>query len=96
MGLKKQEIVTFKADTSLLQAMKGIPNRSEFIRSAVLAALDSICPLCRGRGILTPNQRNHWESFSAHHALQECDECHELYIVCSLKTRRGTRACPPS
>ena len=54
MGRRKQktEIVTFKADESLLVAMEGIPNRSEFIRDAVSAALESVCPLCSGTGIL--------------------------------------------
>lgn len=91
MGTRRPEIVTFKADASLLEAMKAVPNRSEFIRSAVLAALDGICPLCNGRGTLTPNQKNHWESFSAHHALQECGECHEVHLVCRGRPRRRTR-----
>ena len=56
-GRRKQEIVTFKVDEPLWEAMKGIPNRSEFIRAAILSALDSVCPLCKGSGILTPDQR---------------------------------------
>jgi len=60
MAKHKDEIVTFKADRSLLEAMRGIPNRSAFIRQAILAALDSACPLCRGTGVLTPDQRRHW------------------------------------
>ena len=40
---RKQEIVTFKVDEPLLKAMNGIPNRSEFIRAAILSALDSVC-----------------------------------------------------
>lgn len=46
----KQQIVTFKAEASLLDALAGISNRSEFIRAALLAALDSTCPLCKGTG----------------------------------------------
>lgn len=79
----RPQIVTFKADPSLMEAMKGITNRSEFIRNAVLASLDSVCPLCRGTGILTPNQRKHWDSFAANHVLQECDDCHETHLVCA-------------
>ncbi len=78
----KSEIVTFKVDETLLEAMRGIPNRSDFIRQAVEAALDSSCPLCKGTGVLTPKQREHWESFAASHAIQECDECHEFHLVC--------------
>jgi metal-responsive CopG/Arc/MetJ family transcriptional regulator len=79
----KPGIITFKAHPSILEAMKGIRNRSEFIRNAVLAALDSACPLCKGTGILTPKQREHWRAFTADHFVQECEECHELHLVCS-------------
>ena len=79
---RKHEIVTFKADGPLLEAMNGIHNRSEFIRAAILSALDSGCPLCKGTGILTPDQRKHWVEFAEHHALAECEDCHALYLVC--------------
>jgi len=82
MKKNKTEIVTFKADESLLEAMKGIPNRSEFIRSAVMHALDSVCPLCRGTGILTEHQEAHWKDFAGDHKIEECDDCHEMHIVC--------------
>lgn len=80
---KKREIVTFKADAPLLEAMAGIPNRSEFIRSAILSALDSVCPLCKGSGILTPDQRTHWVEFARNHTLSECDDCHAVHLVCA-------------
>jgi len=83
MQKNKHEIVTFKVDESLLDAMKGIPNRSEFIRTAVMSALDSTCPLCKGTGILTPHQKRHWTAFATDHPVVECGECHELHLVCS-------------
>ena len=85
MRKAKSEIITFKADESLSAALRGIPNRSEFIRAAVLSALDSVCPLCQGTGILSPDQRRHWKTFTADHAIQECDDCHELHLVCTHK-----------
>ncbi len=75
-------IVTFKADSTLIDAMRGVPNRSEFIREAILAALDSSCPLCGGTGTLTPSQRRHWQDFTAEHGLEECRDCHALHLVC--------------
>ena len=80
---KKQEIITFKVDDDLRLAIKDIPNRSEFIRSAIIAALGSVCPLCNGSGMLTKNQKTHWDEFSADHSLETCDECKEKIIVCS-------------
>ena len=79
---KSQEVVTFKVNASLLELMRGMPNRSEFIRMALLAALDNLCPLCRGTGILTPKKKEHWTEFSRDHNLKECRDCHELTIVC--------------
>jgi hypothetical protein len=79
---KKQEVITFKADASLAKLLKKIPNRSEFIRSALLNALESSCPLCKGLGIFTPNQRRHWQAFTQRHSLKECQDCHSLHLVC--------------
>jgi hypothetical protein len=86
----KHEVLSFKADPSLLDAMKGVPNRSEFIRNAILAALDGACPLCKGTGILTPNQQKHWSAFAVDHSLKECSECNEVHIVCANRPRRNS------
>ena len=82
---RKHEIITFKVDESLSDALRGIPNRSEFIRSAILAALDSLCPLCRGTGILTPEQRQHWDGFSEDHAIKQCADCNAYHLVCAAR-----------
>jgi len=87
MNKNKADIVTFKVDRSLLAAMKGIPNRSRFIRSAILAALDSACPLCKGTGILTPKQKEHWDAFAVDHTVQECGKCHEIHLVCANRPK---------
>ncbi len=79
----RAEVVTFKADPSLVEALKGVSNRSEFIRNAVLAALEHVCPLCKGAGILTPNQQRHWRAFAEQHPLAECDDCAALHPVCT-------------
>lgn len=90
----RQEIVTFKADRSLLEALAGVSNRSEFIRSAVFAALENICPMCKGRGLLTPNQKTHWQAFAADHGLAECDDCHEWHLVCKSEPRAARTVHP--
>lgn len=82
MKANKQEVITFKADATMAAALKQVPNRSEFIRTAILHALDNVCPLCQGNGVLTPEQRKHWEEFAAHHRVVECRDCHELHLVC--------------
>ena len=79
---KKGEVITFKVDEELAHAMQGVENRSEFIRSAILLALENQCPLCRGSGILTTDQRKHWDRFAARHSVEECDMCHAVHLVC--------------
>jgi hypothetical protein len=87
-GRKKQEIITFKVDETLVTAMEGIENRSEFIRSAILSALQNICPLCKGTGMLTPDQYRHWNKFAQNHSVEECSRCNAYYIVCEVENSR--------
>jgi len=82
MAKAKSEIITCKVDASVMEAMKGIPNRSEFIRGAILTALDMGCPVCGGTGILTPGQKQHWNAFAEEHQIVECENCHELHLTC--------------
>lgn len=89
MARAKSGIITFKTDATLLEAMKGVPNRSKFIRDAILAALDSACPVCCGTGVLSLRQREHWAAFAASHSIEECGDCHELHLVCENAPRRG-------
>jgi len=90
--MKKQEVITFKVDESLMGLMRDIPNRSEFIRHAILQAMDSVCPLCQGTGILTPGQKRHWDSFLTTHSIERCDECDELFISCVTDSEHATEA----
>ncbi len=82
-GRKKAEIISFKVDPVLSASLQKIHNRSEFIRSAVLAALKTACPLCQGSGILTLDQHKHWQKFTRRHRVKECPDCHAVHLVCS-------------
>jgi hypothetical protein len=79
---RKAEIITFKVDEQLAEAMSGVRNRSAFIRDAILAALGNTCPVCRGTGILSVSQQGHWQDFAAHHHVETCEQCHEPHLVC--------------
>lgn len=81
-GTRKEEIITFKVDEALAEALSGVPNRSAFIRQAVLEALGNSCPVCQGTGVLTVRQMEHWQEFSVHHHVEDCDTCHEPHLVC--------------
>lgn len=83
-GSNQNETITFKVDEAVKNAMKGIANRSDFIRSAILTALNNTCPLCHGSGILTPHQQKHWEDFTKHHPLIDCDQCKAGHFSCEF------------
>jgi hypothetical protein len=84
---RKTETITFKADESLLTALRTVENRSDFIRAAIMSALENSCPLCGGSGVLSPNQMRHWREFTDDHSLEECRDCSEVKLVCSHKPR---------
>lgn len=92
--MHKEEIITFKADAALAEALSLVPNRSDFIRAAVLRALDNVCPLCQGTGILSPQQKKHWEEFSRHHELVRCADCQEVVLTCDLDAEHAGKEVP--
>jgi len=80
---KKEKVITFKVDKKLSLALQNIPNRSEFIRTAITNTLEHICPLCRGRGMLSQEQEKHWKTFSRTHKIEKCNTCDSFYLVCN-------------
>lgn len=81
-GKPKDEVITFKVDEKLSEAMSGISNRSSFIRQAILSALGNVCPLCNGTGTMSVSQKEHWEDFTRNHHLKTCKDCNDAYLVC--------------
>ena len=91
MGRAKADTITFKVEAPLMELLRRVPNRSAFIRGAILNALENACPLCQGSGHLSPDQKRHWDAFAADHGLQECGDCHELHLVCRGKGGKSPR-----
>lgn len=92
MPMMKEDIITFKVDPSLSEILRGISNRSAFIRTAILSALENACPLCKGTGVLTVNQKKHWEKFARDHSFRECQDCHEYHLTCSREMKGKQKA----
>jgi len=82
MEKTKERIFTFKTDKEMADRLQQIPNRSEFIRKALIAAFKQCCPLCQGTGTLSPEQQKHWQHFLTIHSLEKCDECNAIHFVC--------------
>ena len=80
----KEQVITFKVDARLAELIGRLPNRSQFIRTAILEALGNVCPLCQGSGTLTPDQLQHWNVFRAHHGVTQCGNCEATHLQCDL------------
>ena len=78
---RNHSVITFKADASLAKLLQGVSNRSEFIRSAVLAALDNACPFCKGTGVLNPHKKQHLEAVASSFQEQDCKECDDVIMT---------------
>lgn len=89
MATRKEEIITFKVDRDLAERMKGISNRSEFIRGAILAAMDNVCPLCVGTGVLSVRQAEYWEKFMQRHHMEIVAETGETRLVCDASKKHA-------
>ena len=85
MVRNKDEVISFKVGSALARVIRRLPNRSEFIRAAVLSALDHACPLCQGTGLMSPEQKKHWDAFSRDHTVKHCQECDALYLTCGSR-----------
>ncbi|MBN2800387.1 MAG: CopG family transcriptional regulator [Deltaproteobacteria bacterium] len=83
MSSAKSALVSFKVDPALAEALARMPNRSAFIRTAILAALDNTCPLCGGSGVLSVAQQTHWDQLQQGHHIETCETCHEPHLVCN-------------
>jgi hypothetical protein len=88
MKISKERVFTFKTDEKLAELLDHMPNRSEFIRKALLTAMDRHCPLCHGSGILTQEQQNHLEQFLATHPLEKCACCNAFHFTCRQQSPR--------
>ena len=84
MASKKTDLITLKVEPELAAIINRMPNKSDFIRKAILSTLHNICPLCQGTGVLTPQQRTHWDDFSAHHHVHRCDDCDAVHLECDV------------
>ena len=90
MGIPKTDLISFKVEHSLAELIDRLPNKSEFIRKALLGALESTCPLCQGSGVLNPEQAEHWKRFTEHHRVERCGECKAVYLRCELGREAAT------
>ena len=71
----KSKIVAFKVEEELADFLDNLPNKSDFIRKAVLAQFGMTCPLCAGSGVVPRGIHDHYKPVSAAENKRPCEKC---------------------
>ena len=72
---QKSQIVAFKVEEELAEFLDKLPNKSEFIRKAILAQFGMNCPLCVGSGVVPRGIHDHYKPVIAEHNAKSCEKC---------------------
>jgi hypothetical protein len=77
MARKKpsKSLVAFKVEPELAEVLNRLPNKSAFIRSAIVAHLSLGCPLCHGKGIVPRGIHDLFAALIQAHRVQPCVGC---------------------
>ena len=71
----KSQIVAFKVEEELATFLDALPNKSEFIRKAILAQFAMNCPLCSGSGVVEKGIHDHFQPLIGEHTTRPCEKC---------------------
>ena len=71
----KSKIVAFKVEEELAEFLNDLPNKSDFIRKAVLSQFGMNCPLCIGSGVVPRGLHDHYKPIIAAQNKRPCDKC---------------------
>ncbi len=79
MAQQKQTVVSFRVDHHLAEILNNLPDKSAFIREAILRRFHTECPFCQGRGVL-PGLIAEWlEAQLPQMKTVECQCCNYRY-----------------
>jgi hypothetical protein len=79
--LAKSEVVAFKVEKGLADLLNKLPNKSAFIRKAIMAQLSMACPLCNGAGSVSKGIHDHYGPLLARMSSRHCDGCGNVLPV---------------
>ena len=71
----KSKIVAFKVEEELAEFLNDLPNKSDFIRKAILAQCGMTCPLCTGTGVTPRGVHDHYKPVIAERNTRPCEKC---------------------
>src|SRR5439155_11975940 len=71
----RSKIVAFKVEEELAEFLNDLPNKSDFIRKAILAQFGMTCPLCAGSGVVPRGVHDHYKPVIAEYSHRACEKC---------------------
>jgi hypothetical protein len=71
----KTEVVAFKVEEELAALLNKLPNKSAFIRKAIVAQLGMACPLCNGKGVVPRGVHDHFAPLLRTLSHRHCEGC---------------------
>ena len=71
----KSKIVAFKVEEELAEFLNDLPNKSDFIRKAILSQFGMTCPLCTGTGVVPRGLHDHYKPVISEHNKHPCEKC---------------------
>ena len=72
---QKKNIVAFKVEDELAEFLNNLPNKSDFIRKAILAQFGMTCPLCIGSGVVPRGLHEHFKPIIETNSNKPCENC---------------------
>jgi hypothetical protein len=87
---KRVVAVSFKVNADLAALLNSLPNKSSFIRAAIVTQLGKACPLCDGQGRVSPSAYRLLEGRLQGQQQRPCDQCGAgLNLPTALETLSG-------
>src|SRR6266849_5398489 len=71
----KTAVVAFKVEEDLAEFLNKLPNKSAFIRKAIVAQLGMTCPLCNGKGVVPRGIHDHYAAVMQTMNQLPCAKC---------------------
>ncbi len=71
----KTAVVAFKVEAELAEILNELPNKSAFIRKAIVAQLSMACPVCGGSGVLPKGLHDHFARMLPSLSHLNCEGC---------------------
>ncbi|MBL8797907.1 MAG: hypothetical protein JNM56_28675 [Planctomycetia bacterium] len=71
----KPAVVAFKVEEELAELLNKLPNKSAFIRKAIVAQLGMTCPVCNGKGVVPRGLHDHYLSMLQNFKKKPCAKC---------------------